>query len=243
MDESRKANIQSLSPQERKRYQNRVAQRAYRRNQKLRMQALEQALARSGQRELDIDPNATLTASGDDRLHQPQVLLVQGSDSTPDKESTSEDPTLQDLMEAPWMHASIDSLVPTYSRTALHRAISNTNLDMCALLLRKGADINKLSFDGKSALELAVETDSQDLVRLLIRERSDIVYVRNSAGRTALFCAIEKKNDEMARLLLQSNVDVNCADDSGALVLHLAVDMGLESTALLLLEYGADIDA
>jgi len=64
--------------------------------------------------------------------------------------------------------------------------------------------------------------------------------VINSRGRTALFTAVETANDDMAKLLLEHQVDVNRPDLSDEFALHLAVEMGSASMALLLLQFGAD---
>ncbi len=61
--------------------------------------------------------------------------------------------------------------------------------------------------------------------------------------RQPLFPAVESNNTEIARMLLEACVDVNAVDALGSTALHIAVKLRSEQLVMLLLEYGADINA
>ncbi|KAL6793700.1 ankyrin repeat-containing domain protein [Trichoderma sp. SZMC 28013] len=317
-----------MSSKERKRHNNRIAQRTYSelvkdnlnldpasdpltdlasttgRNQKLRMQALEAALASTGRGDIDNlvgsavttaeKPQASLTqdacfSSGqsllspisvEDLLVGRDLPAIQSGETPGDygnmtsniglqvgtnsvrahhidetiiksKKLTYETQELIHVdIDPPWLQTPPSSSVAnaciptsTQQRPALHRAILKGDVNMCRLLLDKGADIHRLTSDGMSTLQLAVESHSLDLVSKFIDKCSGIVDVKNGIGRTALFSAVESKDADLVGLLIRSGVDVNCADHNGVVALHLAVDMGLDRITCLLLENGADIDA
>ncbi|KAK4076181.1 hypothetical protein Trihar35433_2741 [Trichoderma harzianum] len=289
-----------MSSKERKRHNNRIAQRTYSeivkdnldpasdpltdlasttgRNQKLRMQALEAALASTGRGDIDNlvssavttaeKPQASLThdacfSSGqsllspisvEDLLVRQDLPAIQSGETPGDYGNITSNIGLQELIhvdiDPPWLQTPpsdsvANACIPTSTqqRPALHRAILKGDLNMCRLLLDKGADIHRLTSDGMSTLQLAVESHSLDLVSQFIDKCSGIVHVKNGIGRTALFSAVESKDADLVGLLVRSGVDVNCADHNGVVALHLAVDMGLDRITCLLLENGADIDA
>ncbi|OHF02036.1 hypothetical protein CORC01_02615 [Colletotrichum orchidophilum] len=217
--------LQDLNKRERKRQQNRTAQRTYRRNQKHRIQALEAAVAQSVEG-LTPPREAMLL---DDILHEQEPTAAPG-----DNQIWAIDPVLTD---------SSPPLLADMARTALHRAVCSGNESMVRLLLERGADVAKQDGNGSTALHLAAESGSGELLQLLLEKSAD-PNATDYLGRTALFAAVLGENETTTELLLKSlTIDVNAKDSMGNVALHMAVECGSEPLALLLLAHGADINA
>ncbi|KAI0127130.1 ankyrin repeat-containing domain protein [Xylariales sp. AK1849] len=69
------------------------------------------------------------------------------------------------------------------------------------------------------------------------------IDAKDHIGRTALFSAIQGENEAVVKLLLEASLDPNCPDVMGNVALHVAVEMGSESMTLLLLSFGANVNA
>jgi hypothetical protein len=233
---------------ERKRYQNRIAQRTYRkdvpllisfarpmgaahnlcrclgRNQKQKLLALE---AVAGQSSGIVASSLTTTCTSNIRDSDP-------CDPSYDDQMWNFDPLLN---ESP-----PPGVLPSLGRTALHRAICNGNEAIVRLLLERGADIIRQDSYGSTALHLAVENGCEGLVKVLLENITD-PNLTDSLGRTALFLAVQSENEMVAKLLLDASIDVNWRDSLGNVALHIAAERGSEALTLLLLKYGANIDA
>ncbi|THC96405.1 hypothetical protein EYZ11_004102 [Aspergillus tanneri] len=212
-----------LDKRERKRYQNRLAQRTY--SEKLPLSvngssALEAVVAQSS------DTIASSLTSHTEVIVPPEPSC--------DDQIWAIDPVLQE--------ASPSGLLTSLGRTALHRAVCSGNESITHLLLERGANVMKQDGNGQTALHLAAENGCEALVKVLI-ERTPDLNVTDYLGRTALFLAVQSESETVAKLLLEASIDVNWKDTSGNVALHLAVERGSESLTLLLLQYGANIDA
>ncbi|KAB8072069.1 ankyrin repeat-containing domain protein [Aspergillus leporis] len=250
---TRPTNNKILDAKERKRNQNRIAQRTYRRNQKQRLRALEEAL------NIGLFKNADLDNTRNPSPEQDQFWVLPINDGF--QASTSAPPVL-DLLPSPQSAIGREETSPVFTqsnidpsltndicvaptgrcRTSLHRAVRAGNEPLTRLLLEKGADPRKHDNHGLTVLHLAVEGGHEGLVKVLLDHKID-PNMRDSLGRTALFQAIQGNNDAMATLLLEASIDVNSRDIYGEVALHLAVDRGSEQLTQILLSYGADIDA
>lgn len=232
---------------ERKRLQNRLAQRTYSmvtyvwllslstheqagRNQKERLRALEavvETVAQSSHPLLSPDITNSSSDHSETTSHIPMGM------THPDEHLW----TPGTLLEQP----PTLNMMPYISRPALHRAIVNGNTTIVRLLLDEGADLKRQDSFGQTALHLAVERGCEEMVRMVLEKISD-PNIPDSAGRTALFSAVQSDNEPMARLLIEFLVDVNMKDTMGEVALHLAVESGSESLTLLLIKHGADVD-
>jgi len=76
--------------------------------------------------------------------------------------------------------------------TLLMRTVFERDIDMMKLLLRKGAKMNKLNSDSRTALHLAIDAGNVEGAILLILAGAD-VSVRSGDRKTALELAEEKK--------------------------------------------------
>ncbi|KAL8915734.1 MAG: hypothetical protein Q9172_006710 [Xanthocarpia lactea] len=245
-----------MDAKERKRAQNRIAQRTYRRNQKERLRSLELAAGHGAGRGL---PQQTPTppVSGIDhgwlsRLNDyfessaefqaPDIPNVPVSSSTEDKpKSQSATSGNEGDAQGPFNNLLTETQ-PILHRTALHRAVCARHGAITRLLLQQGADATKQDGNGQTCLHLAVQNGWEDSVKLLLESKVD-PSMKDALGQTALYQAVQCENIPMARLLLESSIDVNSRDAFGEVALHLAVDRGSEAMIGVLLSYGADINA
>lgn len=67
--------------------------------------------------------------------------------------------------------------------TALHAAAAMNHVDVCRLLLERGAKVNTQDFEGYSPLHWAVESAAVGAVRVLVEAGAD-VFVRTTEGLT-----------------------------------------------------------
>ena len=84
--------------------------------------------------------------------------------------------------------------------TALMAATVKGNLDLVALLLKKGADPNLKNKTGITALMYAVQFKNVDIVKLLLNSGAN-KSLQDNEGRTAFEYAVFTKNDEIINLL------------------------------------------
>jgi len=84
--------------------------------------------------------------------------------------------------------------------TALMAATVKGNLDLVALLLKKGANPDLKNKTGITALMYAVQFKNIDIVKLLLRSGAN-KFLEDNEGRTAFEYAVFTKNDEIINLL------------------------------------------
>ena len=118
-------------------------------------------------------------------------------------------------------------------RTALHYA--NGHLDLIALLINKGVDINARDADGDSALDEAVWYGSLDTVALLVAHGARLDEAQTKTGATPINEAAFKGQTTLVQYLLQFRPNLQTADKHGYGPLENAVRMGKEDVAVLLL--------
>lgn len=105
----------------------------------------------------------------------------------------------------------------------VHLAVKNKNLQIIQLLERKADEMNVSIYEkvetknGNSALHLAIEVGSIDLVRHLLQSGKVDVNKKNLSGHTALYLAKairDKSNAELINLLKEYNAqDVPSDED------------------------------
>lgn len=82
------------------------------------------------------------------------------------------------------------------------------------LLLQQGADVNRTTMEGNSCLILAVRSNHQIMVELLLKKGADInVRAFDWGDRTALHVACISNRPQIARMLLDNGADVNILDN------------------------------
>ncbi|KLU90679.1 hypothetical protein MAPG_10531 [Magnaporthiopsis poae ATCC 64411] len=144
-------------------------------------------------------------------------------------------------------------------RRLIDRGTHDKNLlRLVSLALDAGADPNEVSTDGcaqwawyafsRTALQLAAETGSLDLVKLIVSQNGDVNRPAwRHGGRTALQAAVSRPEPqiELVQYLLNQGADVNAtpAASRGLTALQGASIKGHAKVVLLLLQHGADPNA
>jgi ankyrin repeat protein len=107
--------------------------------------------------------------------------------------------------------------------TPLYNAIKMKNMNMIKALIKKGADINTISY-GYTPLSLAVLNNDEELIKLLLdnganinKASTDLTYT----GYTPLMFAVDKEYVDIVQLLIDRGADANkkSAHDSSAYVI------------------------
>lgn len=113
---------------------------------------------------------------------------------------------------------------------------------MVEMLIRRAADIEAKSRDGRTPLHLAVVIKSVPVVKLLIDNCADKEAL-DVNGRTPLHLAVVSGDEAVTRLLREEGADREARDGDERTPLHLAVVSGYEGIVRLLIECGADTGA
>lgn len=110
--------------------------------------------------------------------------------------------------------------------TALHRAAENGHLEVCELLIDKGANVNDQTNDGDTALILASASEEDGCLEVvkLLQKLGAVVDKKGFNGRTALIAAAEAGNDKMIDFLVGVGADPTATNDKGKTALTYATN-------------------
>jgi len=104
------------------------------------------------------------------------------------------------------------------------------NFEVFEKLLQAEADVNVVRRDGKSALQLAIVSDSArsfEMFETLLEAKPDVnVINQDSMGETLLATACRAGNFEVFEAQLKAGADVNVVRRDGASVLALVIVSG-----------------
>ena len=109
------------------------------------------------------------------------------------------------------------------------------------VLIQQGADVNIKNKDGNTALIIASEKGSLDLVNILLEGGAD-VQQKDGRGWTALMWASSCRNKEIVEMLISKGADINAKSQEGNTALMFASKRGENEIAKMLLEGGADVN-
>lgn len=105
--------------------------------------------------------------------------------------------------------------------TPLMTSVSSGNLNLAKWLLSKGAKVNTISTNGKSAISLAVEAGQYQAVKWLLEKGAKIGFT-NSEGQTLLHLAILYGNlsnlynkQDIALMLIRLGANMKALDNQG----------------------------
>ncbi|GAA4115631.1 hypothetical protein GCM10022393_15860 [Aquimarina addita] len=94
-----------------------------------------------------------------------------------------------------------------FDKTPLMAACSSGHLSMISYLINKGAAINHVSGNGKSVVAIAVETQNQEVVALLL-EKGATIEMKSVLGfgqaKTPICFAVEKNDTAMVTFLVKN---------------------------------------
>src|ERR1043166_6286166 len=136
---------------------------------------------------------------------------------------------------------SLARLKDNTGRTALHRASAQGRIEVAALLLARGADVDARNKAGATPLRWAVTSGNVELVRLLLDKGAN-VNARTKGRSTPLMRAMENARAEIGELLIARGAKVNESDSSGQTALHYAVERSDPRLVDLLIQQGADVN-
>ena len=133
----------------------------------------------------------------------------------------------------------VNCVRPKDGSTAISRAAYNKLLDICRLLLERGANVD--GSERSRTLVLAASTGSVELVRLLLDHGADInTKQENSHWKgTSLMAAAERNFKDVVKFLLEKEAEINVTVD-GEDALWRAASRGSGDAASLLLAAGAE---
>ena len=114
------------------------------------------------------------------------------------------------------------------------------NLNKMSALLGEGMDINLQDVDGQPALITATLAGHDDMVRLLLDHKADVL-ARTQKGMTALHAAAYVGNAEIAKMLIDHGAAVNDQANIARITpLHAASEEDHLAVVKLLVAAGAD---
>ncbi len=99
-------------------------------------------------------------------------------------------------------------------RTGLHIAAMNGNLQIAAILIKAGANLNARDKLGNTALHYATDRNQVDMAQLLLDVGAE-VDPQNRNGMTPLMLAASRGNIEIVRALLAKGANPRQSDFTG----------------------------
>ena len=109
------------------------------------------------------------------------------------------------------------------SSTPLERACVNSTLEVVALLIKLGADVNAKGVDDRTPLFLAMSRGNLDIVRYLCDHGADIHVKLESSRNTLLHQAVYLNRLDMCKELMKRGVNKYIANRMGNLAFHYAI--------------------
>lgn len=123
----------------------------------------------------------------------------------------------------------------------LHFAVKHNNFNLTNLLLENGAIPNIRNDDNITPLQIAINNNNIDILRILI----DICKHKNIAiNRCLIYNSIHQRNTESIKLLTNSGIDINSVDEEYDFTpLHYAASYVIDySIVKCLIALGADVN-
>jgi len=126
-------------------------------------------------------------------------------------------------------------------RTALHAAVENGNLEIVALLIERGANVNLQDIHGRVPMFVALAKHKPEIARRLADAGTD-PHIRTADGSTLLLEAARAEDIELVQWALDHGTDVNAIrpEKGNATALIIAARKGNPEIVGLLLANGAD---
>ncbi len=125
--------------------------------------------------------------------------------------------------------------------TPLMLASFKGHLSMVELLIRSGAQVNLLDYQGRSALFYSIDGQRNRIVTLLLRSKAQ-VNLKDSFNLTPLMVAASQGSSWLTEQLLNSGAKVDAVDEQGWDALFYAVAVQSEPVILKILNSGGQIN-
>jgi len=124
----------------------------------------------------------------------------------------------------------------------LYAGIEKGLIHTVQFALAKGADINKIYFNGMTPLLTAALNGCEKVVKSLIDAGANVNQPNQNGSSTPLFLAAGKGHKEIVRQLLANRADINKPNEYGVTPLSVAVYEGQVEAVQLLIDAGADVN-
>ena len=121
------------------------------------------------------------------------------------------------------------------SGDTLTYAIISTNQDLIHFLIERGADINSIGRLGKTALDVAAQRGSLEMVKVLLNNRASL------SGDTLTY-AIISTNQDLIHFLIERGADINSIGPWKIIALEAAIRLRNARVISLLEEHGAVVN-
>ncbi len=137
-----------------------------------------------------------------------------------------------------WLKRGMDpnTIDPT-GLPVLHLAARDGSLEAVKVILAAGANIDRRTVAGESALMLASIQGHKDVVNLLIQKEAQI----NHPGWTPLIYAATTGKTEIIKILIDNHAYIDSSSPNGVTSLMMAIRGGHVSAVRLLIEEDADV--
>ncbi|MCH9632157.1 MAG: hypothetical protein S4CHLAM6_04860 [Chlamydiae bacterium] len=122
-------------------------------------------------------------------------------------------------------------------QTALEVAIENKQWLSIVDLLKNSSDLMSISYEGKTLVDLAIENESTDLLRLLITKVEKFMFTKYHEGQTILHRAVLKGSVALTSMCFMHGATIAEEDDKGHCVSDFAVESGSADVLVLLFKY------
>ncbi|KAK7506161.1 hypothetical protein BaRGS_00002273 [Batillaria attramentaria] len=126
-------------------------------------------------------------------------------------------------------------------QTALQLAVRLGTLDICQLLVARGASVDEADVESNSLLNVACLYGYQDIAKLLIENDAN-KEKENDEGFTPLHTCAKEGHASIARLLLTAKCNPNIPDRHGKTAVFVAAEEGQANVVEELVLAGADLD-
>ena len=117
---------------------------------------------------------------------------------------------------------------------SLHEAVFKEDYDICKVLLKFNADVNKMQ-ESRTPLNIAEEKNNYQIADLLVKNRKQ----DKSFYKNPLHIAVKLGDYSLCKFHLRT-INVNSVDEKKRTALHVAVMYARDELCLLLLENGAN---
>ncbi|MHC9537914.1 MAG: ankyrin repeat domain-containing protein [Vulcanimicrobiota bacterium] len=126
--------------------------------------------------------------------------------------------------------------------TPLRHAIAKDNINMAAMLIARGANVNRTNNQMSTPLHCAAFKGNLPITKLLLSNGAAL-NIHDSQGATPLHMTADNGKREVAEYLISQGAEVDSTDLRGATPLHYAVTFNHKDVAQLLIAHGADVNS
>ncbi|HEX8749457.1 MAG TPA: ankyrin repeat domain-containing protein [Pyrinomonadaceae bacterium] len=188
-------------------------------------------LQESGEQRMDVSLEVGQVTMGMVAITEPAEPLV--------KAAYAED--AEEIKKLLASGADTDVVDKNHDATALAVAVGRGNLQIVRMLLKAGADPNKVNGSGQTALMNLSESSTASIIKDLLAARANI-EARDENGGSALMAAARINNVELLKTLLSQGAKVNERNEEGQTALMLAAKDGYIENVKALIEAFADVN-